>query len=429
MIKQFKGLFASDFSKNVLTLISGVALAQLIPFLLSPILSRIYSPEDFGEYAIYNSIVGVLVIISTARFEYAIALPKENINAFRLVKLILLISVLVSVLSLFVFIFFNKLICNLLNAPQISGLLIFIPFTILFISIFQSLTFWYNRKKNYRLQAISKLTSSVSQSTLSLLLGVIKSGSIGLILSYIAGQVIGSIPLISKLGKREYAVLRKIESDELTILAKRYKKFPTYMTVGSLINSISSMLPILMITSYFSTAIVGAMSFAQTVIVVPTGLISIAFSDVLRQRAVEDYNDTGSCRPLLVRTTKKLFSIGIIPFAILFLTAPFIFSLLFGSEWKTAGEFAQIMTFMFFMRFVFMSVSGTVIIVTEKLEYDIFWQVGYLCSVFLAIFFGNHFFADIKIVLIFLTVVSSFFYLIAFLMAYKFSEKRINYEA
>ena len=82
--------FKSDFSKNVLTLISGVALAQAIPILLSPLLSRIYTMEDFGEYAIYNSFISVLIILSTARFEYAIALPKDNANSFKIIKLIFL---------------------------------------------------------------------------------------------------------------------------------------------------------------------------------------------------------------------------------------------------------------------------------------------------------------------------------------------------
>jgi O-antigen/teichoic acid export membrane protein len=365
-----------------------------------------------------------LIILSTARFEYAIALPRENINGFRIVKLILIITFCISSISFVIFVFFNEIICNLFKIPQNSKSLFLIPITLIFVGIFQSLTFWYNRKKNYKLQAISKLTSSAGQSSFSLLLGILKCGSLGLIVGYLAGQIIGSFPLISKIGRREYVVLRKFEFNELGYLAKRYKKFPTYMTIGSLLNSVSAQLPILMITSLFSTKIVGAMSFAQTMIVVPTGLVSTAFADVLRQRAVEDFNNTGSCRILLLRTLKKLFFIGIVPFTILFFIAPPLFSILFGDEWKLAGEFAQIMTFMFFIRFVFMSVSGTIIIVSEKLEYDIIWQAGYLFAVFLSIYLGNYFFGDIKKVLLIMTLVSSVFYLISFFMAYKFSEKK-----
>jgi O-antigen/teichoic acid export membrane protein len=430
MFKNLNGLFKikSDFTRNVLTLITGVVIAQAIPFLLSPVLSRIYTMEDFGEYAIYNSFIGVLMVLSTARFEYAIALPKEDINGFRIVKLILIITFSVATISLMIFVFFNKNICHIFRITQNSHTLFLIPITLIFVGIFQSLTFWYNRKKNYKLQAISKLTSSVGQSSSSLLLGSLKFNSLGLIISYIAGQIIGVVPLILKIGKREYLSLKKLERRELGSLAKRYKKFPTYMTIGSLLNSVSVQLPILMITSLYSTKIVGAMSFAQTIIVVPTGLISTAFADVLRQRAVEDFNSTGSCRPLLLKTLKKLFIIGIVPFVILFFIAPSLFSFLFGNEWKLAGEFAQIMTFMFFIRFVFMSVSGTIIIVSEKLEYDILWQVGYLVSTFLSIYLGNYFFKDIRKVLILMALVSSLFYFISFLMAYRFSEKKFIYE-
>jgi O-antigen/teichoic acid export membrane protein len=431
MAEIFKGLFnfKSDFSRNVLTLISGVALAQAIPFILSPVLSRIYTMEDFGEYAIYNSFIGVLIILSTARFEYAIALPRDNTNGFRIVKLILLITLTISVISFTVFLLFKEVICHFFKITRDSSTLFLIPVTLIFVSIFQSLTFWYNRKKNFKLQAIGKLTSSVGQSSTSLLFGILKFGSLGLILSYIVGQIIGSLLLITKISKKEYVSLKKVEIKELTSLAKRYRKFPTYMTIGSLLNSISVQLPVLMITSMFSTKIVGAMSFAQTMIVIPTGLISTAFADALRQRAVEDYDNTGTCRPLLLNTLKKLFFIGIIPFTILFLIAPTLFSVFFGKEWTLAGEFARIMTFMFFIRFVFMSVSGTIIIVSEKLEYDILWQVGYLVFIFLSIYLGNFFFRDIKKVLLLMTLVSSVFYLISFLMAYRFSEKKVIYAA
>jgi O-antigen/teichoic acid export membrane protein len=427
MIKRpeaFKGLFKSEFSKNVLTLISGVALAQIIPFLISPLLSRLYSVEDFGEFAIYNSFIGVLIILSTARFEYAIALPKENISAFRIVKLILLITICTSFLTFILFLLFRNQVSQLIHGKNISDLLILIPTSLLFISLFQSLTFWYNRRKNYKLQAISKLSSSIGQTSVSLFLGIGKVGSIGLILSYIVGQVVGLIPLISKLEKKEFSIFKRLEIDEMVVLAKRYKKFPTYMTIGSLINSFSTQLPILMITGFYSTKIVGAMSFAQIIIVVPTGLISTAFADVLRQHAVDDFASSGSCRPLLISTLKKLFFIGVIPFSLLFFTAPPLFSFLFGKQWELAGEFAQIMTFMYFVRFVFMSASGTIIIVSEKLEFDIFWQTGYFLSTFLAIYIGYNFLGDIKKVLLLMTIVSSVFYFILFLMAYNFSIKK-----
>jgi len=416
-------LFRSEFSKNVLTLLSGVFIAQAVPFLLSPVLSRLYSPSDFGEYAIFNSFIGVLIIIATARFEFAIALPKEDENAFRLVKMILVLSVIISLMTFIIFLISKAFIVRVLNIKDGSKAFYLIPVSVLLISVFQSLTYYFNRKKYFRLQAVSKLSSTFGQSTFSLLFGFFGLGSLGLILSYIIGQVSGSVALASKVSNREFSSLKILEYDELKSLAKRYKKFPTLMTFGSLLNSISAQLPIFMITSLFSTEIVGAMSFAQTMVVVPTGLISLAFADVLRQRAVEEFSQTGTCRPLLMRTIKKLFIIGIVPFLVLFFVAPILFSFLFGEQWILAGEFARIMTLMFFLRFVFMSVSGTVIIVTEKLEYDIFWQIGYLLFTFFAIYAGNLFFSDIKKVLFLLTLVSSVFYLLSFFMAYRFSQR------
>jgi len=50
MINKLK--LKSEFAKNVLTLMTGTTIAQAIPIAISPILTRIYTPEDFGVFAL-----------------------------------------------------------------------------------------------------------------------------------------------------------------------------------------------------------------------------------------------------------------------------------------------------------------------------------------------------------------------------------------
>ena len=69
---------SSEFFNNVFILSSGTALAQLIPVMIAPILSRIYSPEEFGRLALYLAIIQILGSLSTGRYELAILLPKEE---------------------------------------------------------------------------------------------------------------------------------------------------------------------------------------------------------------------------------------------------------------------------------------------------------------------------------------------------------------
>lgn len=82
----------SEFSRNVLTLMTGTTISQALPIAVAPILTRIYSPEDFGLFAFYFAIVSILAVLATGRYELAIALPKKRDDAYQIVILSSIIS-------------------------------------------------------------------------------------------------------------------------------------------------------------------------------------------------------------------------------------------------------------------------------------------------------------------------------------------------
>ena len=95
----------SDFLKNVFTLLSGATVAQIITLISIPILTRIYTPEDFGYIAIYLSIANIVAAFSTGRYELAIMLPKKRIEALAIFKGSFKIAVIVPLTSLVAIIF------------------------------------------------------------------------------------------------------------------------------------------------------------------------------------------------------------------------------------------------------------------------------------------------------------------------------------
>ena len=82
----------SEFSKNVLTLMTGTTIAQAIPIAISPILTRIYTPEDFGVLALFVAITSIFGSIANGRYELAIMLPKKDENAINIFALGLIIT-------------------------------------------------------------------------------------------------------------------------------------------------------------------------------------------------------------------------------------------------------------------------------------------------------------------------------------------------
>ena len=95
----FKKIFRSPFIKSILTLVTGSSIAQAITLLVTPILSRIYSPADFGVFTFFMAIVGAFALIATLRYEIAIMLPKKDQEAVNIVSLSLIINALCRLLA------------------------------------------------------------------------------------------------------------------------------------------------------------------------------------------------------------------------------------------------------------------------------------------------------------------------------------------
>lgn len=137
----------SDFSHNVLTLMTGTTIAQAIPIAISPILTRIYTPEDFGVFALFLAIVGFFSVIASGRYEQAILIPKKDEDAINIFALGFIIICSISLFLLIIILIFNNNITALLNNETISIWLYFIPLTVFFIGLFNLLVLFNNRKK------------------------------------------------------------------------------------------------------------------------------------------------------------------------------------------------------------------------------------------------------------------------------------------
>ena len=57
---------------------TGTTLAQAIPILLSPALTRLYSPESFGALGAYIAASAILIVIATGKYENALLIQKKT---------------------------------------------------------------------------------------------------------------------------------------------------------------------------------------------------------------------------------------------------------------------------------------------------------------------------------------------------------------
>jgi len=355
----------SEFTRNVLTLMTGTTIAQAIPIAISPILTRIYTPEDFGIFALYISIASILSLIATGRYELAIMLPTKDKDAVNIVALSLFISFFVSFIALLIVSIFNTQITSLLGNPDISSWLYFIPLTVLFTGIYQSFNYWSNRKKEYKRLATSKVIQSTTTATTNLSMGFAGFGSSGLVLASVLGQGVVASFLAQRVYKEGLYRLKDIETIKILVMLKKYKKLPLFNLPNALIDGIRVSGISILIAKNFTTASLGQFSLAWKIVQTPTALIGSSLSQVFFQKIA-----TAKRADLYLIVTKFLLKSTLISlpiFLFIYIFAEDIFAIVFGQEWRLAGEIASLLSPWIFFNFL-TAPMGNLFIVLNRQE-------------------------------------------------------------
>lgn len=411
----------SEFRKNVLTLMTGTTIAQAIPVAISPILTRIYTPEDFGIFALYMGLVMILGSIVTGRYELAILIPKNNRDAKHIVLQTILLSFSLSLILFLFVLFFVNAIAQALGNEGIKLWLYFLPLNIFVISVINILYYWKNRTKEYRTLSNYQILQSLTQGTTNVSFGLVTKLMGGLVVGTIVGGIIAAQYLIIK----SYEDLRGFIFNKLRalVLFKKYSNFPKYMVPSGLLENLSSQLPIFLIGIFFGSNLVGFYALSQRVIRAPIMLMGSAIGNVFRQEASYNLTNYGNCRDVFLKTLKKLILIATIPFIVFYFISPDLFSLIFGSEWRVAGRYAQILTMLFYLQFVTSPLSS-MFMIAEKQKMDLYMQVYLVVCVLLSFYIGHHIFNSIELSLHMFSFIYSIKYIFELIMSYTYTLKK-----
>ena len=331
------------FVRSVTLLTGGTVIGQATALLSMPLLTRLYSPGDFGLLAVFVALVSILSVVSSLRFEMAIPLPSDEETATDLLALSLLI---LTGLSLFAGIGVWTLgddLAALMQAPALATYLWLLPFGIFGAGAFQVLGFWAIRKKTYKSFAVGKLNQSVVQATSQVGLGMVAFGPLGLLLGDVLGRTGGSISLAAKLFGTTAAREWRGSLAGLKNAAKRYWRFPLFSSPSSIINAASAQMPTLFIAVQYGAGAAGAFALAQKVIKGPAQAIIQSISQVFLGEASRLAHDgSGSLDAYYHKIVKASFALSLVPCLVLASFAPLIITTIFGDAWQEAGAFARI---------------------------------------------------------------------------------------
>lgn len=373
LMARFKGIFASEFVRHVLTLLTGTLASQVLMLILTPVLSRLYTPEDYGLFSIYSSILATLTVIAALRYDMAIMLPKSDAEAKVLKRGVTQLIIAVSVISTIACLIFGGLIAHAFNAPSLAPWLGLMGLSVFSLSEITALTYWLNRKKDYKTIGVNKVVMSVGTGLSQLVLALAKIGGIGgLIIGSIFGQILALVRL------RTHSKDSRQNLDEAGIrfreLMVRYRRMPLLNGPNALVDSARSTGMSLLIAATYSGAVLGQFYMAWRLLQIPIALINGAISQVFFQKL--SITPRGKMYPFVRATVIRSFLIGIVPFVLIYVLAPWGFPFFLGSQWQLSAYIAQALTPWLFMNLITSPIS-TVFVVTEKQQWMLAHAVVY----------------------------------------------------
>jgi O-antigen/teichoic acid export membrane protein len=366
--------FREETTRNFMKLFSGNMVAQGMSLLLAPVLSRLYSPDDFGLVALYLSIFSILSVVSTAKYEQAIMLPKSNRDAIAIVWLVLGITIVITAITLAATILFNRPLANMTGNPDLSPWLYFLPLSLLLHGIHQSATFYANRNKHFGLIARSTIWQYSILNATRLAAGWLKTTFSGLITGQIMAQLTVAIYMTAGIWKHLKAALKSAKPSpepdpsgynsstfrnrlipsrsSIFKQAKHYSGYPKYNLPLNFTNNLSGSLPVFMLTWGFSPAVAGLYAFGYTFVFRPIGLFSQSTLQVLSQKIIEDHHHKKQLFPSLKKLAWRFFLLAIVPVLALAIWAPTLFSVIFSDEYSMAGTILQYLSPYLLMVFI-----------------------------------------------------------------------------
>ncbi len=381
----------TTFKGDVLRLVSGTGMAQVIILLTAPILTRLYAPEAFGTAALFASITGILGVLACMRYELAIVLPDNDREAANLLAVSLVMTVLMSGLTIPIIGYGSDQILAWVKMPELAPYLWLIPLAVMAHGIFTALNYWNTRTKHFTRLSIARVTSQVAGTSTSLGLGLAGYASGGsLIAASLGGQAVATTVLGGQIWRDNGRfILSSITWREMWDGMRRHRKFPLFSSWGALINTASWQIPILMLGSFFSPAVVGFYSLGFRLIQMPLGLIGGAISQVFFQRGAEAHS-SGDLGRLVEGLFNRMLIIGLLPSMILMVIGADLFAFVFGAEWREAGVFTQILA-PWALVWYLSSPLSTIYAIQEKQKMEFVMHGAIFITRFFAIAIGGFF--------------------------------------
>lgn len=325
-------------AKEVATLMGGNMLAQLITVAAYFVLTRIYSPSDYGLFNIFYSYIEVLVIASTCKYELAVVVAADEREAAAVSRFALRLNtwVSVSLLAVVTVLWAGGWLPT--RFERLGWMVMLIPPMVFFCGTSRIYSFLYNRYHRYKHIALSDNVAAGGGALMKILLGVGGALQSGLPVGTVLGQAASNVNY--RVGLRKMALPATTRA-ERHAAARRHRNFPLYVASKEWINTFSANLPFLWAAQYFDDTMVGLYGLALTFTLQPVNILGSAMERVLYARTAEAVRQRRPIKTMLMRTLMPLAVAAVVMCVVVWFVAEPLFVFFFGSRWSGCGVYVQ----------------------------------------------------------------------------------------
>jgi O-antigen/teichoic acid export membrane protein len=325
--------------RSILVLLGYGVFAQIITFSISPILTRIYSPESFGIYSTLMLISAFLMPIMTLSMPMAIVLEKSHTSHRYIANLSLRIVVIISLLFL--------PLCPILAflLPKLDVYTCFLAIVLTSMLSFNEIVS-YSMLKNNDIAGRGRLVlfQALFSASLKVVFGLVLASSFSMILSVVIGFIISFF-----LYRERYKDLMSFKNKSFWVLfngkrdyiyLSKYRSLVTYRTFQNVISGLNQLLPILFLNYYFGSAVAGCFGLTRTVLTLPLNVLGKSLQDVMFPRYTKRISDEYSIYKEILISILIVLGLSVLPILILMSYGEELFSLVFGEDWIKSGEYS-----------------------------------------------------------------------------------------
>jgi O-antigen/teichoic acid export membrane protein len=369
---------SGTFLSGVATLMGGTALAQAVPMLAAPVLTRLYSPSDFGALALFTAVAAVGGVVACARYELAIVLPDDEADVRALAFLSIGLAATIACLLQVFMLVASPWAAEQMGNPSIAPWLLLVPIVVFLIGLFNTLNYVITRSAGFPLLARARVAQALSGSGSQVGLGTVWASPGGLIVGNALSASVAVGALVRRARDQGYG--RRPSLQRVRAVARRYSDFPKYSIVSALAQTSSLLLVSVVLTRFYSAEVLGEYALVLRVLGLPLTLIAGTVGQVYFQQASAALRESGSILEIFHRTLRALTVAALVSSALAFFLLPTVFGVVFSSEWRGAGTLARNLLPGFTMQFIVAPLTMTNL-VNNKVRLGLIGDLALLMSV------------------------------------------------